>query len=102
MAGLNYLVIALKLDKETGERAAAFLKENGVDAFLVASSGTSANNPGSYTLYGRPGITREELRSRAQVRTELEAKVARLGKVWQKDHKGKMDFSQTYWEKYGS
>jgi hypothetical protein len=101
VAGLNYLVIATKLDKETADRAAAFLTENGVPG-LVVRAGGSANNTGSYTLYGQQGITREQLRARDPVRTELEAKVAKLGKVWQKEHKGRTDFSQTYWEKFGS
>lgn len=101
VAGLNYLVIATKLDKETADRAAGFLTENGVPA-LVVRSGGAANNTPSYTLYGQQGITREQLRARDPVRTELEAKVAKLGKTWQKEHKGRTDFSQTYWEKFGS
>src|SRR5205085_11509481 len=72
IAGFNYLTIASKLDKDTAERAVAFLNENGVKAFAVpvARTGSTANNPSSYTLYALQGITREELRARAPVRTD--------------------------------
>ena len=85
------------------DRAVTFLSENGVRAFAVpvAKTGSSANNA-SYTLYALQGITREELRARAPIRTDLEEKVARLGKIWQKEHKGQTDFSKTYWDKFGS
>lgn len=99
--GLNYLILASRMDKESAERAAAFLTENGVPAFIVsvAKSGSAANNPGPYTLYAQQGITAEQYKARTPERTELEAKVARLGKVWQKEHRGQTDFSQTLWEK---
>jgi hypothetical protein len=101
VAGFNYLTIASKMDKDTAERAVAFLSDNGVPAFAVAKPGSAANN-GSYTVYALKGITREMLRARAPERTELEEKVARLGKTWQKEHKGQTDFSKTFWDKFGS
>jgi hypothetical protein len=102
VVGLNYLVIGYKVDKEFAERAGAFLAQNGVQTFAVAKPGTSANNPGSYTLYALPGITRDEYRAQAPAKTDLQERIARLGKIWQKDHKGQTDFSRTTWEKFGS
>lgn len=101
IAGYNYLTIASRLDKETADRAVSFLSENGVPAFAVAKPGSAANNA-LYTVYALKGITREMLRARAPERTELEEKVARLGKTWQKEHKGQTDFSKTFWDKFGS
>lgn len=101
VVGLNYLVLALKMDKESAERAAAFFAENGVQTIMipVANSGRTANNPGSYALYAATGITPEEYKSRAPVMTELKEKVTRLGKTWQRQHRGSTDFSDTYWER---
>lgn len=101
VAGQNYLVLAAKIDRETAERAMAFFKDNGVALFAlpVAKSGGGSNNAGPCTLYAMQGLTPEMVRSRSPERTELEDKVHRLGKVWQKEHKGQTDFSQTYWEK---
>ncbi len=104
VAGFNYLTIASKMDRDTAERAVTFLADNGVKAFAipVVKTGSGANNGPTYTLYALQGITRDELRARAPVRTDLEDRVARLGKIWQKEHKGQTDFSKTYWDKFGS
>ena len=104
IAGLNYLTIALKQDRETAERMVAFLSENQVLAFAVpvAPAGAAANNPPTYTVYAMQGVTREELRARAPVRTELEDRVGKLGKKWKKDMKGQTDFSQVFWDKHGT
>jgi hypothetical protein len=99
--GLNYITLASKLDKETSDRAIAFLNKNGLQAFAltVDRDGRVVNNVGSYTLYLQPGITAEEYRARGETRTKLETESARLGKVWQRDHKGQTDFSQVGWQK---
>lgn len=104
VAGLNYLVITSRLDREAASRIVNFLSENALPAIAVAVvKGTpGANNPPTYTVYALQGITRDQYRSRAPQRTELEDKVTRLGKTWQKDHKGQTNFSQFNWEKYGS
>jgi hypothetical protein len=104
IAGLNYLTIALKQDRETAERMVGFLSENQVPAFAVpvAPAGAAANNPPTYTVYAMQGVTREELRARAPVRTELEDRVGKLGKKWKKDMKGQTDFSQVFWDKHGT
>jgi hypothetical protein len=39
-------------------------------------------------VYARQGISREQMRPRPTERTELEDRVKRLGKIWQKEHKG--------------
>src|SRR5262249_3771607 len=83
------------------DRAGTFLAQNGVQTYSVARPGAGANNATSYTLYALPGISRDEYRAKAPVKTDLEERVARLGKIWQKDHKGQTDFSPPTWEKVG-
>jgi hypothetical protein len=100
--GLNYLMLASRLDRETADRMVSFLGQNGVRAVAVAKGSGGANNPGPYTVYALDGITREMYRARSPERTDLEDKVRRLGKTWQKDHKGGTDFATATWEKYGS
>jgi hypothetical protein len=104
VAGFNYLTIASKMDRDTAERAVAFLAENNLKAFAipVVKAGSGGNNAATYTLYALQGITRDELRAKAPVKTDLEERVTRLGKIWQKEHKGQTDFSRWYWDKFGS
>lgn len=99
--GLNYMMLASTMDKESAERAVAFLGQNGVPAFLlpVAKSSGGANNPGSFTLFAQQGITGEQYKARSRERTDLEDKVTRLAKVWQKEHRGQHDFARFYWDK---
>jgi hypothetical protein len=101
-SGLNYLTLAV-LSGEDARAAILFLSQNGVEAFGVPvdPSGRAANNRGpSYRLYALPGITSEQYRQRQTVRTRLEAEVARLGGIWQRDHRGTSNFARTQWEKF--
>jgi hypothetical protein len=53
-------------------------------------------------VYAAEGITREQFKARTAERTQLEDAVQRLGKRWQKEHKGQADFSTAWWDKFGS
>jgi hypothetical protein len=98
--GLNYCLAASRLDQAAAERAADFLTQNGVPAVAVADTdGSGAKNPGSYKVFALQGITAEEYRNRAPVRTKLEAELVRLGQVYRKDPQGRVDFGQFAWEK---
>jgi hypothetical protein len=100
--GLNYLLIASKVDSETAERMVGFLNDNGVQAFRVAKGGAGAKNAGPWTVYALPGITPEQFKARTPERNQLQELVARVGKRWQREQKGQTDFATAYWEKYGS
>lgn len=101
---LNYLILATKVDPETASRMVEFLGKNGVQAAAspVAKGEAGGNNAGLFTVYALRGITGEQLRAKAPEKTELEEAVHRLGKVWQKEHKGQTDFATSWWKKYGS
>lgn len=101
-AGLNYLTLASQLDKETATTAAAFLTENGCPAFAVAvdRSGRPVKNGSQFAVYAQRGFASEEFRAKESERQALVEQVRRLGKAWQKDHRGGTDFSQTFWQKY--
>lgn len=103
-AGLNYLALAT-LSGEDAAAAIEFLSQNGLEAFgiPVDSGGSKANNPnpaGTYRLFAFPGVSSDEYKRRATKVTNLEAEAARLGSVWQKQHRGTSNFSRTLWEKY--
>jgi len=102
-SGLNYLALAV-LPKADADAAAAFLTQNGVEALPVPldAQGNEVNNPGPaarYRLYVLPGITREQYSSNQTAKTNLEAKVAQLGQVWQKQHRGSSNFASPEWRK---
>jgi hypothetical protein len=98
--GLNYCTAAGRLDKEAADRAAAFLVQNGIPAIAVVDRGSSgAKNAALYKVVCLQGITAREYSSREQVRTKLEAELTRLGQVYRKDPKGRVDFGQYAWEK---
>jgi len=102
--GLNYLALAV-LPADNAVAAIQFLSANGLEAFaLPVDSGLpKANNPNparTYRLYAFLGVSSEEYKRRATKVTNLEAEVARLGAVWQKQHRGASNFSRTQWEKY--
>jgi hypothetical protein len=65
----------------------------------VDTDASGAKNPGSYKVFALQGITGEEYRNRAPVRTKLEAELTRLGQVYRKDPRGRVDFGQFAWEK---
>ncbi|GJQ30378.1 MAG: hypothetical protein HBSAPP03_22620 [Phycisphaerae bacterium] len=99
--GKNYLSLAI-LPKVDCESAIRFLAANATDAIAVPldSNGNEANNPGPagrYQLFVLPGFLAGELRSSAA--QALEAKVARLGPIWQKEHRGSSDFRMPQWYK---
>jgi hypothetical protein len=102
--GLNYLQLGI-FGKTDAESAVEFLASNGVQSFAVAldSTDSRANNPDpgkKYALYVLPGITGSEFRRNVTKKTNLEAEVARLGVLWQKNHRGPSNFSKTMWAKY--
>lgn len=103
VAGHNYLLIAANLPLSEARRAALFLTENGVPcaAVPVDPGAEEAKDPPSnvYSLMGIPGA---EYSSRWKERTDHQREVARLGQIWQKQHKGSSNFaqSQTMWQKY--
>lgn len=101
IAGNNYLLLASGMDKEASDRLVQFLNQGGLPAFAAVDKPASgSNNRGSYTVFASRGITSDEYKNRAGVRTEVEALAGRLGKQWQKDKKGQTDFSQAYWQKF--
>jgi hypothetical protein len=99
--GLNYLHLAT-LQRPDAEAAVAFLSSNGQEAIAVPvdASGGSANNPnptGKYVVVALPGITGEQWSKKMTARTNLEGQTARLGQVWQRDHKGSSNFAKPEW-----
>lgn len=107
-SGKNYLALAT-LNAEDAAAAVEFLAANGVEAVGVPTQaavdrkGGGANNPGptqAYRLFAMPGITSEQYARKMTVRTNLEAKVAALGKAWQDKHRGASNFARTNWEKF--
>lgn len=101
-AGLNYLALAT-LGKSDAEAAIAFMSQNGVEIIGVPvdRGGQRANNAGpAYRLFAAAGISSEQYRTKQTARTNLEAEVARLGDIWQKQHHGASNFAKPGWEKY--
>lgn len=102
--GKNYLAMATLGLAET-KAAIQFMAANGVEVIGVPvdRGGVRANNAGpaeTYRLYAASGITSEQFRTKQTVRTNLEAEVARLGEIWQKQHRGASNFAKTGWEKF--
>jgi hypothetical protein len=103
-AGKNYLALAT-LSASDAEAAIAFMAANGVEVIGVPvdRGAGRANNAGpamAYRLFAAAGITSEQFRTKQTARTNLEAEVARLGEIWQKQHRGPSNFAKTGWEKY--
>jgi hypothetical protein len=100
-SGLNYCVAASLLPKDEAERAARFLTENGLPAapvWVESDAGEAKNRP-AYRVYILKGLSGSDVNRRAPGRTDLEAELMRLGKIWQREHRGNVNFAQTYWEK---
>lgn len=100
--GQNYLALAT-LSKTDAEAAIAFMSQNGVEIIGVPvdRGGGRANNAGpAYRLFAATGITSEQYRTKQTARTNLEAEVARLGDIWQKQHHGASNFAKPGWEKF--
>lgn len=101
VAGYNYKVVASGLDKAEAERMVTFLNQNGLPAgTAVDKPASGSNNRGSSIVFAAKGVSPEEYKNRAAVRDEVDAAVARAGKLWQKDKKGQTDFSQAFWQKF--
>jgi len=100
--GLNYCVAAGRLEKDAAERAAAFLRENGVGAAavqVVEGQWSGAKNAGSWMVVVLKGITSKDYGARAAGRVEIETQLTKLGQVYRKDPKGRIDFGQFAWDK---
>jgi hypothetical protein len=99
-AGLNYCVAASRLDKAAAERAAAFIREGGLPAIAVLEgTGSGSNNATSWKVVVLQGVTAQEYRERAPVRTRVESELTKLGEVYRRDPKGRVNFGQFAWEK---
>lgn len=100
--GRNYLMLA-SLGRADAELAIEYLGAAGVEAIgapVVDPKGGSANNPARYEVFATVGITGEEYKNNRPVRTELEAKVARIGERFRREAKGPTDFAKPLWMKY--
>lgn len=100
-SGLNYLHLAT-LQRADAEAAILFLDANGQEAVGVPMDGGSgsANNPnltGKYVVVAMPGISGEQWSKKMTARSNLEGQTARLGQVWQRDHKGPSNFAKPEW-----
>lgn len=99
--GLNYLSLAI-LNAQDSQSAINFLSQNGLEVIgvpLVDPKSSRGNNPPLYQLVAVQGVTSAEYRERAPARTHLEETVERLGRAWQKDHKGTSNFAKHGWAK---
>lgn len=91
--GLNYLVIA-QLSREESERAANFLSSKGLEIAVVPVDNRSSTwhvvvvrGFGSDEWYGPDG-------------KRLERDVQALGREYRRDHRGPVDFSDAWWQKF--
>lgn len=104
-SGLNYLNLA-QMYRTEAEAAVKFLSQNGLEAFAIPVDrpAATANNPDPsrsfYRLYAAKGISTDEYNKKMTARTNTEAAVARLGLLWQKEHRGSSNFSKPGWEKF--
>jgi hypothetical protein len=90
--GLNYFIVARDLPDEA-ERAAAFLRDNGVPAAVVPSSST-----GLRLVVALQGFTGEQMR--AGEHNALKVRLQSLGRIWKRDEGGTTDWDDTYPAKY--
>lgn len=113
--GKNYYELG-NVSKAEAEGAIAFFAKNGLEVFgfpmdaaankataRVDKSGRPVKNPdpsGEYRLIVSRGITAEEYSKMMTARTNIEAKVASLGQIWQREHRGTTNFAKPQWTKY--
>lgn len=90
--GLNYFIVARDLPEEA-ERAAAFLRDNGVPAFVATS-----NNAGLRLLIALEGFTSEAMRAGEHL--PFKARLQSLGRIWKRDHAGATDWADAYPARY--
>lgn len=100
-SGPNYFALAV-LPRGDAEAAIRFLGENGLEAIGVPvdAGQREGNNPGSagrFRVYALPGFAGDQLSSSAA--QSLQAKVAKLGGIWQREHRGASDFRRPQWIK---
>ncbi len=89
---LNYFIV-LYDGPEEAERAAAFLRTNGVDAAVIP-----ANNGRFRYVVSLMGFASSEVGSGAYEAHRNELR--RLGRIWKRDHNGTRDFSEVWPQKY--
>lgn len=89
---LNYFIV-LYDSPEQSERAAAFLRRNGVDAAVVP-----ANNGRFRYVVSLTGFAASEVGS-ASYQSHRE-ELRRLGRIWKRDHNGSQDFNEVWAQKY--
>lgn len=98
--GFNYLRLG-DTSQTDAEGLVKFLSDNGVEAFALKldTGGSGAKNqPPLYRLYALPGYVGGEETSAA--REALKQKVRGLAPLWRRDHRGGLDFSSAYIEKF--
>ena len=100
VAGSNYLLIAANLSETEAIRAAEFLTASGIPA--VAVTGDASARGRTFKVYSLLEIKSEEYSAKSALRSQHKSDVARLGQVWQREHRGSSSFAenQTMWEKY--
>ncbi len=91
--GLNYFIVAYDRQAEA-ERAAEFLRSNGVPAAAVPAD----TSPDRYYVVSLRGFPASEVGSSAY--TEHRSLLMRLGRVWKRDHRGTDDFSSVWAQKH--
>ncbi len=90
--GMNYFVVAY-YGPELAERAAAFLRDRGVDATVVMAH----NGRFRYVISLKPFAPGSMASAEAR---EHESNLKRLGRIWKRDYKGPDDFSEVWAQKY--
>jgi hypothetical protein len=101
--GLNYLALVV-LSKEHARDAVDFLAKNGVLAFAIPldiDGGAPKNPPqDAYRVYAGPGVTSQQYKANDPAMGRLERRVAELGRVWSREHRGPSDFRSPGWVKF--
>jgi hypothetical protein len=93
VAGLNYFILADRIDEAEAAKAADFLSANGVAAAVVAS-----NNAKYRRVIATRGFSAAEVDGPEAARLKTEA--ARLGSVYRSRERGLVDFAKVYAEKF--
>jgi hypothetical protein len=99
----NYLALS-ELDASEARRAIEYFASRGVRlvGIPVAPGSDAAANRGRFRLYSLGlAVPSAEYSAMRAGREQHQAEVARLGSVWQREHGGTSNFSQTYWERFG-
>lgn len=98
--GKNYLIIQQQLSRDEAVRAAMFLTENGVPALALVDPKARRDNSSSWSIWSSAGFQGgSEFNQSLRARNDLQATVARLGKRWQREHKGSSSWEITFFAK---